>query len=149
MGRVLAIDYGRKRCGIAVSDPLRICANGLPTVRSCDLMAFLKDYCQKEAVDLIVVGLPLTLKGELSESNRYIDAFLKHLAKAIPEVPVERFDERFTSAIAHREMAMAGLKKSKREEKALVDKTAAVLILTDWLNSARNTNNLNNPTNNL
>lgn len=138
MGRVLAIDYGRKRCGIAVSDPLRICANGLPTVRSCDLIPFLKDYCVRESVDLIIVGLPLTVKGELSESNRYIDIFLKQLGKALPETPVERFDERFTSAIAHREMALAGLKKSKREEKALADKTAAVLILTDWLNSSAN-----------
>lgn len=133
MGRVLAIDYGRKRCGIAVSDPLRICANGLPTVRSCDLLEFLKDYCSREAVDCIVVGLPLTQTGELSESNRYIDPFLSQLKKVMPEMPVERFDERFTSTIAHREMALAGLKKSKREEKALADKTAAVIILTDWL----------------
>lgn len=139
MGRVLAIDYGRKRCGLAVSDPLRICANGLPTVRSCDLMAFLLDYCSKETVDLIVVGLPLTLRGELSESNRYIDPFLKQLAAALPEIKVERFDERFTSSIAHREMALAGLKKSRREEKGLADKTAATIILTDWLNSPQNT----------
>lgn len=134
MGRVLAIDYGRKRCGVAVTDPLRICANGLPTVRSCDLVTFLKDYCSREQVDCIVVGLPLTLKGDLSESNRYIDPFLKQLAKAMPEMRVERFDERFTSTIAHREMALAGLKKTRREEKDLADKTAAVLILTDWLN---------------
>ena len=137
MGRVLAIDYGRKRCGVAVTDPLRICANGLPTVRSCDLVTFLKDYCSREQVDCIVVGLPLTLKGDLSESNRYIDPFLKQLAKAMPEMRVERFDERFTSTIAHREMALAGLKKTRREEKDLADKTAAVLILTDWLNSTK------------
>ena len=137
MGRVLAIDYGRKRCGIAVSDPLRICANGLPTVRSCDLMSFLKDYCSREQVDCIVVGLPLTMKGDLSESNRYITPFLNQLAKTMPDMRVERMDERFTSAIAHREMAMAGLKKSRREEKELADKTAAVLILTDWLNANR------------
>lgn len=135
MGRVLAIDYGRKRCGIAVSDPLRICANGLPTVRSCDLISFLKDYCSREQVDCIVVGLPLTMKGDLSESNRYITPFLNQLAKTMPDMRVERMDERFTSAIAHREMAMAGLKKSRREEKELADKTAAVLILTDWLNA--------------
>lgn len=134
----MAIDYGRKRCGIAVSDPLRICANGLPTVRSCDLMAFLKDYCSKEVVDLIVIGLPLTLRGEPSESNRYIDPFIKHLSREMPEMAVERFDERFTSAIAHREMALAGLKKKRREEKPLADKTAAVIILTDWLNSQSN-----------
>lgn len=138
MARVLAIDYGRKRCGLAVSDPLRICANGLPTVRTCDLMAFLKDYCRNEKVDTIIVGLPLTMKGELSESNRYIDPFLKILSKELPDIKVERFDERFTSVIAHREMALAGLKKSKREEKSLADKMAAVIILTDWLNSAAN-----------
>lgn len=138
MGRVLAIDYGRKRCGLAVSDILRICANGLPTVRSCDLMAFLKEYCGRETVDRIIVGKPITMRGEPSESNRYIEPFLKRLQKEMPEMPVERFDERFTSTIAHREMAIAGLKKSRREEKSLADKTAAVIILTDWLNSCNN-----------
>lgn len=136
MGRVMAIDYGRKRCGIAVTDPLRICANGLPTVRSCDLMAFLKDYCARESVDLIVVGLPLTMRGEPSESSRYIEPFLRHLAREMPHIPVERFDERFTSTIAHREMALAGVRKGLRESKELADKTAAVIILTDWLNSS-------------
>lgn len=129
----MAIDYGRKRCGVAVSDPLRICANGLPTVRSCDLMAFIKDYCGREQVDCIVVGLPLDLRGNPSESSRYIEPFLNRLKKEMPEMKVERMDERFTSTIAHREMALAGLKKSKREEKELADKTAAVIILTDWL----------------
>lgn len=138
MGRVIAIDYGRKRCGIAVSDPLRICANGLPTVRSCDLMDFLKDYCGREPVDCIVVGLPLTMKGEPSESTRYIEPFLARLRKEMPGMRIERMDERFTSSIAHREMAIAGLKKSKREEKELADKTAAVIILTDWLQSIHN-----------
>lgn len=137
MGRVIAIDYGRKRCGVAVSDPLQICANGLPTVRSCDLVDFLKEYCSREPVERIVVGLPLTLRGDPSESNRYIEPFLKHLARVMPDMKVERFDERFTSTIAHREMALAGLKKSRREEKELADKTAAVIILTDWLNANR------------
>ena len=138
MGRVLAIDYGRKRCGIAVSDTLRICANGLPTVRTCDLMEFLQKYCSQETVDCIVIGLPLTVKGEQSESNRYIDPFIRRLHNEMPDMKVERFDERFTSLIAHREMALAGLKKNRREDKALADKTAAVLILTDWLNSSSN-----------
>lgn len=137
MGRVIAIDYGRKRCGVAVSDPLQICANGLPTVRSCDLVDFLKEYCSREPVERIVVGLPLTLRGDPSESNRYIEPFLKHLARVMPDMRIERFDERFTSTIAHREMALAGLKKSRREEKELADKTAAVIILTDWLNANR------------
>lgn len=135
MGRVLAIDYGRKRCGIAVTDTLRIAANGLPTVRSCDLMDFLKDYCSKENVDLIVVGKPTTMRGEDSESARYIEPFLRRLNREMPGIPVERFDERFTSVIAHRAMIDAGLSRSRRQEKELADKTAAVIILTDWLES--------------
>ena len=138
MGRVLAIYYGRKRCGVAVTDILRISANGLPTQRSCDLMAFLEDYCSKEPVDLIVVGLPLTLSGDPSESARYIEPFLRELGKRLPAIPVERYDERFTSTIAHREMIAAGVSKKDRRQKDLADKTAAVLILTDWLNSRQN-----------
>ncbi len=135
MGRVMAIDYGRKRCGVAVTDSLRISANGLPTVRACDLMDFLKGYCAKESVDLIVVGQPLTVHGDASESEKYIRPFLNRLAKEMPEMPVQRFDERFTSVIAHRAMIDAGLSKTKRREKELADKTAAVIILTDWLNA--------------
>ena len=135
MGRVLAIDYGRKRCGVAVTDPLKICANGLPTQRACDLMAFLKDYCAKEPVERIVVGLPLTLRGEPSESARYIEPFLRQLARELPQIPVERYDERFTSTIAHRDMIAGGVPKQKRQEKGLADKTAATIILTDWLTS--------------
>lgn len=135
MGRVLAIDYGRKRCGVAVTDPLKICANGLPTVRSCDLMDFLKDYCAKEDVERIVVGLPRTLKGEDSESARYIEPFIRRLAKEMPDMPLERFDERFTSALALQAMIAGGVSKSARRQKELHDKTAAVIILTDWLNS--------------
>lgn len=135
MGRVIAIDYGRKRCGIAVTDTLQIAANGLPTLRSCDLTDFLLDYCSREPVERIVIGLPLTLRGEPSESSRYIEPFINHLRKVMPDMPIERFDERFTSTIAHREMIAAGVRKSKRGEKGLADKTAAVIILTDWLNS--------------
>lgn len=137
MARVLAIDYGRKRCGIAVTDVLQIAANGLPTVRTCDLPEFLREYCSREPVERIVVGLPKTLRGEPSESSRYIEPFLRRLAKEMPDMPVERFDERFTSSIAHREMIAAGLKRSERQRKDLADKTAAVIILTDWLNSRR------------
>lgn len=137
MGRILAIDYGRRRCGVAVTDPLQICANGLPTQRACDLLQFLKDYCSKETVDLIVVGRPMTLSGEDSESARYIEPFLRRLAREMPEMKVERFDERFTSTIAHREMLAAGVRKKDRQDKALADRTAAVIILTDWLQSRR------------
>ena len=135
MGRILAIDYGRKRCGVAVTDPLRIAANGLSTVRACDLMDFLKDYTSREQVDKIVVGLPRTLRGEPSESMQYIKPFLKHLSRELPEIPVEMFDERFTSAIAHREMIAGGVRKSVRQNRELADRTAAVIILTDYLNS--------------
>lgn len=135
MGRVLAIDYGRKRCGVAVTDPLRIAANGLPTQRTCDLMGFIKEYCSRESVDLIVVGEPKTLSGEDSESARYIAPFLRQLSREMPDMAVERFDERFTSTIAHRAMIDAGLSKNARREKGLADRTAAVIILTDWLES--------------
>ena len=139
MGRVLAIDYGRRRCGIAVTDILRIAAGALPTVRSCDLEAFLTDYIQREQVDLLVVGLPKTLAGEESESMRYIRPFVNRWRKLHPEIPVEMYDERFTSAIAHREMVAGGMKKSRRQEKGSADAVAAVIILTDWLQSVRNT----------
>lgn len=135
MGRVLAIDYGRKRCGVAVTDPLRICANGLPTVAACDLLEWIKEYCSRETVDLIVVGEPRTLKGEPSESSRYIEPFLRRLAVEMPGMRVERFDERFTSTIAHREMIAGGVKKKDRQRKELADRTAATLILTGWLES--------------
>lgn len=135
MGRILAIDYGRKRCGLAVTDILQICANGLPTQRACDLMDFLKQYCREEPVDCIVIGLPKRLTGEPSESSRYIEPFIARLRKEMPEMPVERYDERFTSTIAHKAMIEGGLKKSSRQKKELADRTAAVIILTDWLQS--------------
>lgn len=145
MGRILAIDYGRKRCGVAVTDILRISANGLPTQRACDLMDFLKDYTASETVDLIVVGLPRTLRGEPSESMRYIEPFLRRLARELPHIPVETFDERFTSSIAHREMIAGGVKKADRQNRELADRTAATIILTDYLNSRQNL--LNDPFN--
>lgn len=133
MGRILAIDYGRKRCGVAVTDILRISANGLPTQRTCDLMPFLRDYCAKEDVEKIVVGLPKTLAGEDSESARYIEPFIRSLRKQMPGMQIERFDERFTSTLAHRAMIEGGVRKSVRRQKELADKTAAVIILTDYL----------------
>ncbi|MDE6650039.1 MAG: Holliday junction resolvase RuvX [Muribaculaceae bacterium] len=135
MGRLLAIDYGRKRCGIAVTDPLRICANGLTTVRACDLMVFLKEYCSKETVDMVIVGLPKQMDGSPSESTRYIEPFLRQLRKEMPEMPVERFDERFTSTLAHRAMLDGGLGKMARRDKELVDEIAAAIILNDYLSS--------------
>lgn len=135
MGRILAIDYGRKRCGVAVTDILKISANGLDTVRTADLMTFITSYCTKETVDEIVVGHPHTLQGDESESMNYIRPFLSNLKKRLPEMKITLFDERFTSTIAHRAMIDGGVKKKSRQEKGLADKTAAVIILTDYLQS--------------
>lgn len=135
MGRILCIDYGRKRCGVAVTDPLRISANGLETQPAHKLMDFIRDYCSREQVDLIVVGKPVQLNGEPSESMKYITPFLKHLHREMPGMEVVLHDERFTSTIAHREMIAAGLPRNRRQEKTLADKTAAVLILTGYLES--------------
>ena len=133
--RIIAIDYGRKRCGIAVTDVLGLVATGLPTVRTCDLMSFLKDYCSREPVERIVVGLPTTMRGEASESERYIVPFLRQLAREMPAMPVERYDERFTSTLAHRAMLEGGFKQSRRREKGLADEMAAVIMLNDYLSS--------------
>ena len=136
MGRILAIDYGRRRCGLAVTDTLRICANGLPTVRTCDLMAWLKDYCGRETVDMIVVGEPKMMNGEPSESMRYIEPFLRQLHREMPGMEVRMHDERFTSTIAHREMIAGGFRKSQRQQKGRADEMAAVLVLTGFLEAA-------------
>jgi putative Holliday junction resolvase len=135
MGRILAIDYGRKRCGVAVTDILKIAANGLPTVATKDILKFIKDYCAKEDVEEIVIGQPKTLRNEPSESMKYINPFLGQLRKELPDMKVTMFDERFTSSIAHREMLAAGLKKSDRQRKELADEMAATIILTDYLQS--------------
>ena len=135
MGRILAIDYGRKRCGVAVTDILQICANGLPTVATCELLPFIKDYCSREQVDEIVVGEPRDLHGDPSESMRYIKPFLGRLHKEMPDMKVTMFDERFTSTIAHREMLAGGFTKKQRAEKGRADEMAAVLILTGYLES--------------
>lgn len=137
MPRLLSIDYGRKRCGIAVTDPLQIVANGLTTVRACDLIAFLKDYTSKERVERIIVGLPRQMDGSPSESARYIEPFLKQLKRELPEMPVERYDERFTSTLAHRAMIDGGLHRMARRDKELVDEIAATIILNDYLSSRR------------
>ncbi|MDE6341108.1 MAG: Holliday junction resolvase RuvX [Muribaculaceae bacterium] len=137
MSRLLAIDYGRKRCGIAVTDPLKICANGLTTVRTCDLMQFLKDYCARESVEKIIVGLPKQLNGADSESARYIEPFLKHLRREMPEMPIDRYDERFTSTLAHRAMLDGGLRRMARRDKELVDTIAAAIILNDYLSATQ------------
>jgi len=135
MGRILAIDYGRKRTGLAVTDPLQMIANGLTTVSSHELVNYLKDYVSRESVDLFVVGLPKQMNNEPSENMQYIEAFVKHLKRILPDIPVEYYDERFTSVLAHRAMVDGGLKKKKRQDKALVDEISAVIILQTYMES--------------
>ena len=135
MGRILAIDYGRKRSGLAVTDTLQLIATGLTTVPSGDLVKFLFDYVSREPVDIFVVGLPKQMNNELSENMKYIDAFVKHLKRTILDIPVIFVDERFTSVLAHRAMLEGGLKKKKRQDKELVDEISAVIILQSYLES--------------
>ena len=137
MSRILAIDYGRKRTGEAVSDAMQIIANGLTTVPTHELLDFITGYVQKEPVERILVGLPKQMNNEASESMKYIDPFVRSLKKRLPEIPVEFVDERFTSVLAHRTMLEAGLKKKDRQNKALVDEISATIILQTYLESKR------------
>lgn len=135
MGRILAIDYGKKRTGIAVTDSLQIIANGLTTVNTCDLEAFLKQYIASEQVDKIVVGMPKQMNGECSENMKRIRPFVNRLKKIMPDLPVEYVDERYTSVLAHQAMLDGGLKKKARQNKALVDEISATIILQSYLES--------------
>ena len=138
MGRILGIDYGRKRTGIAVTDPLQIVAGNLATVPTHTLMSFIKDYIAREQVERIVIGQPTQLNGDPSESMKYITPFVKQLHKELPDMPVVMYDERFTSTIAHRAMIDGGMKKSDRRDKSRVDAIAATIILNDYLQSKFN-----------
>jgi len=137
MGRILAIDYGTKRTGIAVTDPLRIIATALETVPSQDLLKFLQVYLQKEKVDEFVVGMPKTLKNEDSEIAPLVRIFVEELKKAFPEKPVHLTDERFTSSLAQRAMIEGGMKKKDRQVKGNVDKISATIILQSFLEASR------------
>ena len=138
MGRILGIDYGRKRTGIAVTDPLQIVAGNLATVPTHTLMSFIKDYIAREQVERIVIGQPTQLNGDPSESMKYITPFVKQLYKELPDMPIVMYDERFTSTIAHRAMIDGGMKKSDRRDKSRVDAIAATIILNDYLQSKFN-----------
>lgn len=133
MSRILAIDYGRKRVGLAVTDPLQIIANSLTTVHSKDIWIFLAEYLEKEDVECIVVGYPKQMNNQASEAVRFINPFLKKLTKTYPDMMVKLVDERFTSKIAHQTMIDAGLKKKARQNKALVDTISATIILQSYL----------------
>mgnify|MGYP001079866380 CR=1 FL=1 len=144
MGRILAIDYGRKRCGIAVTDPLRIVASGLTTVPSAQLVDFIRRYREANGIDFIVVGEPRDMHGNPSESTRYLRPAMAALRKAIPDIGLVSFDERFTSVLAHRAMLDGGLPKMARRDKALVDEMSATIILNDFLASRQYQDILNN-----
>ena len=133
MARILALDYGTKRTGVAVTDELQIIASGLTTVATKELISFLKQYTSKETVELFVVGEPKQMNYEASESEDSIAQFLVALAKAIPSIPVVRIDERFTSKMAFQTMIDSGLNKKQRRDKALVDEISATIILQSYL----------------
>lgn len=136
MGRLLAIDYGRRRCGIAVTDVMQICANGLTTVATSELIDWVVDYVGREQVDAIIVGEPRDMRGNPSESQRYITPGINRLRKLLPAtVPIVLHDERFTSVLAHRSMIEGGMKKMARRDKAIVDEISATIILNDYLSS--------------
>ena len=135
MGRLLSIDYGRKRCGIAVTDVLKIVATGLNTVATAKIVEFIKQYVEKEDVERIVVGLPTTMRGEQSESMKYITPGINRLRKELPGIEIVFFDERFTSVLAHKSMLASGMKKTDRQDKAIVDEISATIILNDYLQS--------------
>ena len=133
MGRILAIDYGKKRVGLAVTDPLQIIANKLTTIPSHEIFDFLKSYFQKENVERVVIGYPRQMNNEASEAVLYINPFLKRFQKLFPEMPIEQVDERFTSRMAFQTMIDAGLKKKDRQNKETVDAVAATIILQSYL----------------
>lgn len=135
MGRILAIDYGLKRTGLAVSDPLRIIAGALDTVATHTLMDYLKQYLSKNDVSTIVVGQPKQTNGEMSESWRAIEPFVNRLRKEFPQTEVVLYDERFTSVLAHRTMLESGIRRMARRDKALVDRISATIILQDYMQS--------------
>lgn len=136
--RILSVDYGKKRTGIAVTDPLQLIAGGLATVSTSELFDFLVDYTTREQVERIVIGEPRQPNGQPSENMERVRQFVNRWKKAQPQIPIEYYDERFTSVLAHRTMIDAGLKKKDRQNKALVDEISATIILQDYMRSRQN-----------
>ena len=135
MARILSIDYGKKRTGLAVTDPLQIIAGGLATVSTSELFEYLQAYVVSEEVERIVIGEPRQPNGQPSENLQRVQQFVNRWRKAMPQIPIEYYDERFTSVIAHQAMIDGGLKKKARQDKALVDEISATIILEDYLRS--------------
>ncbi|MBR4920898.1 MAG: Holliday junction resolvase RuvX [Prevotella sp.] len=137
MARILSIDYGKKRTGLAVTDPLQIIAGGLATVSTSELFEYLHAYVGREEVERIVIGEPRQPNGQPSENLQRVQQFVNRWRKAMPQIPIEYYDERFTSVIAHQAMIDGGLKKKARQDKALVDEISATIILEDYLRSKK------------
>lgn len=137
MARILSIDYGKKRTGLAVTDPSQIIAGGLVTVATSELFSFLTDYIKKESVERIIIGEPKQPNGKPSENMSRVVQFVNRWRKAFPDIPMEFYDERFTSVLAHRAMIDSGLHKKARQNKALVDEISATIILQSYLESVR------------
>ena len=137
MARILSIDYGKKRTGIAVTDPLQIIAGGLATVSTSELFDWLKAYLAKEAVERIIIGEPRQPNGQPSENLSRVQQFVNRWRRAVPHIPIEYYDERFTSVLAHQVMIDAGLHKKARQDKALVDEISATIILQDYMRSKK------------
>ena len=137
MARILSIDYGKKRTGLAVTDPLQIIAGGLATVATSELFDYLKAYISREQVEMIVIGEPRQPNGEPSENLARVQQFVNRWRNAVPQVPIQFYDERFTSVLAHQAMLEGGLKKKARQNKALVDEISATIILEDYLRSRK------------
>lgn len=135
--RILSIDYGKKRTGLAVTDPLQIIAGGLATVATGELFQYLNDYIAREPVERIVIGEPRQPNGQPSENLQRVQQFVNRWKKARPDVPIEFFDERFTSVLAHQAMLDGGLKKKARQNKALVDEISATIILQDYMRARK------------
>ena len=137
MARILSIDYGKKRTGLAVTDPLQLIAGGLATVSTSTLFDYLKQYVAQESVERIVIGEPRQPNGEPSENLERVRQFVNRWRKAMPDIPIEFYDERFTSVLAHQVMIDGGLKKKARQDKALVDEISATIILQDYMRSRK------------
>ena len=137
MARILSIDYGKKRTGLAVTDPLQLIAGGLATVSTSTLFEYLSQYVAKEAVERIVIGEPRQPNGQPSENLARVQQFVNRWRKAMPQIPIEYYDERFTSVLAHQAMLEGGLRKKARQDKALVDEISATIILRDYLESRK------------
>ncbi len=133
MARILSIDYGKKRTGLAVTDPLQLIAGGLATVATSELFTYLQDYTRREQVEHIVIGEPRQPNGQPSENLQRVMQFVSRWRKAMPDIPIELYDERFTSVLAHQAMIDAGLHKKARQDKALVDEISATIILQDYM----------------